>query len=153
VSFGPGQAQLKAGTGTDIEQVVTLLGEYPKVLLIVDGYTDNRGSEQLNDRLSLERAKSVQQALVADGLNATRIRTRGLASTDPIADNGTREVATRIVASSWCFLIPLAPSRRRPIRLQRGDWEGPAIEILVREGSELTPMPVRNVATSASAQQ
>jgi outer membrane protein OmpA-like peptidoglycan-associated protein len=91
VSFGPGQAQLKAGTGTDIEQVVTLLGEYPKVLLIVDGYTDNRGSEQLNDRLSLERAKSVQQALVADGLNATRIRTRGLASTDPIADNGTRE--------------------------------------------------------------
>lgn len=91
VSFGPGQAQFKAGTGTEVEQVVTLLRDYPKALLIIEGYTDNRGSEQLNDRLSLQRAKSVQQALVADGLNATRIRTRGLGSADPIADNDTRE--------------------------------------------------------------
>jgi outer membrane protein OmpA-like peptidoglycan-associated protein len=91
LSFGPSRAQFKAGTGTDVEQVVALLRDYPKALLLIEGYTDNRGSEQLNDRLSLQRAKSVQQALVADGLNATRIRMRGLGSTDPIADNGTRE--------------------------------------------------------------
>ena len=91
VSFSPGQAQFKAGTGTDVEEVVTLLRDNPKTLLIIEGYTDNRGSEQLNERLSLQRAKSVQQALVADGLNTTRIRTRGLGSADPIADNGTRE--------------------------------------------------------------
>jgi outer membrane protein OmpA-like peptidoglycan-associated protein len=91
VSFGPDQAKFKGGTDTDMEQVVTLLRDYPNALLIVEGYTDNRGSEQLNARLSLLRAKSVQQALVADDLNATRTRTRGLGSADPIADNGTRE--------------------------------------------------------------
>jgi outer membrane protein OmpA-like peptidoglycan-associated protein len=91
VSFGPGQAKFEAGTTTDLNQVVTLLRDYPKALLIIDGYTDNRGSEQLNDRLSLQRAKSVQQALVAYGLDATRIRTRGLGSADPVGDNHTRE--------------------------------------------------------------
>jgi outer membrane protein OmpA-like peptidoglycan-associated protein len=91
VSFGPGQAEFEAGSNTDLNQVVTLLHDYPNALLIIDGYTDNRGSERLNERLSLQRAKSVQQALVADGLNATRIRTRGLGSADPIADNSTRQ--------------------------------------------------------------
>jgi outer membrane protein OmpA-like peptidoglycan-associated protein len=91
LSFNPGEARFKAGTGTDVEQVITLLRDYPNALLIIEGYTDDRGSPQLNERLSLQRAKSLQQALVADGLNATRIRTRGLGSADPIADNGTRE--------------------------------------------------------------
>jgi OmpA-OmpF porin, OOP family len=91
VSFDSGQAKFKAGTDTDMEHVVKLLHDYPKALLIIDGYADNRGSDQLNHRLSRERAKSVQQALVADGLNATRIRTRGLGSADPIAPNSTRE--------------------------------------------------------------
>lgn len=91
VSFAPGHAQFKAGTGSDMQQVVKLLHDYPNTLLIIEGYTDNRGSTQLNDRLSLQRAKSVQQALVADGLTTTRLRTRGLGPADPIADNGTRE--------------------------------------------------------------
>jgi outer membrane protein OmpA-like peptidoglycan-associated protein len=90
VSFGPGQAKLEAGSNTDTEQVVKLLHDYPNALLIIEGYTDNRGSEHLNDRLSLERAKAVEQALVAEGLKATRIRTRGRGSADPTADNGTR---------------------------------------------------------------
>ena len=91
VSFGADQTEFKAGNGGDFRQVVTLLRDYPNALLIIEGYTDNRGSEQFNERLSLQRAKSVQQALVADGLNATRIRARGRGSADPIADNGTTE--------------------------------------------------------------
>jgi outer membrane protein OmpA-like peptidoglycan-associated protein len=89
VTFGPGQARFEAGVGTDVKQVAALLHKYPNTLLIIDGYTDNRGSKQLNERLSLARAKSVEQALVADGLMATRIRTQGLGSADPIADNAT----------------------------------------------------------------
>jgi outer membrane protein OmpA-like peptidoglycan-associated protein len=91
LSFAPGQARFKTGSDTDMAQVVTLLRDYPGVLLIIEGYTDSHGSEQLNDRLSLQRAKSVEQALVADGLKATRLRTRGLGSADPIADNGTQD--------------------------------------------------------------
>jgi outer membrane protein OmpA-like peptidoglycan-associated protein len=91
VSFAPGQAEFKTGTGSDMQQVVALLRDYPNTLLIIEGYTDNRGSKQLNDRLALQRAKSLQQALVADGLKATRLRTRGLGPADPIADNDTRE--------------------------------------------------------------
>jgi len=90
ISFGPGQAEFKANSATDVKQVVALLHEYPNVLLIIDGYTDNRGSKDLNNRLSLQRAKSVQQALVEDGLKATRLRTFGLGSADPIASNSTQ---------------------------------------------------------------
>jgi outer membrane protein OmpA-like peptidoglycan-associated protein len=91
LTFAPGQTRFKAGVGTDLKQVVALLHKYPDALLIIDGYTDNRGGKQLNEQLSLQRAKSVQQALLADGLKATRIRTRGLGSADPVGDNGTRE--------------------------------------------------------------
>jgi len=90
--FAPGQAdfEIKAGSGTHLAQLVRVLRRYPKARLIVEGYTDDRGSAQLNDRLSLERAAAVRQALVVHGLRATAIRTRGRGSAYPVADNGTR---------------------------------------------------------------
>ena len=91
VGFAAGRAHLNRGNETELEQIVTLLRDYPKTELIIDGYTDNRGSEQLNGQLSLKRAKAVREALVAHGLNAARVRTRGLGSANPIADNHTRE--------------------------------------------------------------
>jgi outer membrane protein OmpA-like peptidoglycan-associated protein len=90
-TFAAGKATFKAGKENDLDQVVTLLRDYPKADLIIDGYTDNRGSEHLNDRLSLERAEAVRHALVARGVDEKRIRARGLGSASPVADNHTRK--------------------------------------------------------------
>lgn len=69
--------------------MVTVLHDYPKTDLIIEGYTDNRGNEHRNDRLSLRRADAVRQALIARGVDEKRIRTRGLGSTNPVTDNHT----------------------------------------------------------------
>lgn len=89
-ALGPGASKLPSSVTTELQHVVAVLQDYPKADLMIDGYTDNRGSAQRNDRISLEHADAVKYALVKDGLEATRVTARGLGPADPVADNHTR---------------------------------------------------------------
>lgn len=55
----------------------------------VDGHADASGKAAYNQQLSVRRAQSVAQALIGIGMPAQNIRTRGLGSTEPVADNRT----------------------------------------------------------------
>jgi len=55
----------------------------------VDGHADASGKATYNQQLSVRRAQSVAQALIGIGMPAQNIRTRGLGSTEPVADNRT----------------------------------------------------------------
>ena len=57
----------------------------------VEGHTDSIGTEAYNDSLSLERARSVRRAIVAQGVEESRIRVRGFGESRPVAPNGTDE--------------------------------------------------------------
>ena len=59
--------------------------------VVVDGYTDSRGSKALNEKLSKRRAQAVADALVADGIAADRVSSEGKGPADPAADNATAE--------------------------------------------------------------
>ena len=59
--------------------------------VVVDGYTDSRGSKALNEKLSKRRADAVAKALADDGIAADRISTEGKGPADPIGDNATAE--------------------------------------------------------------
>ena len=59
--------------------------------LRVEGHTDNVGSAQYNQTLSLRRAEAVARALAAGGLPFDQIQVRGLGKDKPIVDNGTPE--------------------------------------------------------------
>ncbi len=61
----------------------------PNVAIIVEGHTDDRGSNQYNDRLSLLRAESVKNYLISKGINPNRIKTKGYGERKPIASNTT----------------------------------------------------------------
>jgi len=60
-------------------------------LVVIVGHTDSTGDEGHNMRLSLARAESVAEHLVANGIDANQIETLGLGPTSPIASNDTRE--------------------------------------------------------------
>lgn len=68
-----------------------LLAEFmqarPNVAIIVEGHTDSVGSHEVNDALSVERAESVREYLIKNGVSEYRIQTKGYGKRKPIADN------------------------------------------------------------------
>lgn len=74
----------KAAVGTAAD---TLRGTKERV--VVTGYTDSVGSDTYNLKLSERRANTVRDALVADGIAADRITTRGMGESNPVASNDT----------------------------------------------------------------
>jgi selenocysteine lyase/cysteine desulfurase len=87
ILFETNQAQIRAESDKLLERLVKLLNEHPEYVKVsVDGHTDERGSEALNQRLSEERAKSVMNYLVAHGVSADRLSARGLGASQPRVD-------------------------------------------------------------------
>src|ERR671932_1759894 len=89
ILFDLNKATLKPGAEQNIRRIAAVLQQYPNHQISVEGHTDSLGSEAYNQRLSEERAAAVRAALVAGGVDAGRITSRGFGETQPVADNGT----------------------------------------------------------------
>lgn len=89
-NFDTSSAKLKKAADKKLSEVVDFAAKYKDSNLAVSGHTDSRGSEKLNQKLSLSRAESVKAYLVKKGVSAARITTKGEASTRPVADNKTK---------------------------------------------------------------
>jgi len=91
VLFESGQAELKDDAQTSLVEVVDLLQSEPGKKIRIEGHTDSVGDAEANLNLSERRAKSVLDALVSLGVDASRITTIGLGEDFPIASNETEE--------------------------------------------------------------
>ena len=91
VLFDVDSATLKPGAYNEINRVTNVLNQYPQTRIQVAGHTDNTGSEQHNQALSERRAASVKNALIDQGVSASRITTVGFGEMQPIASNYTAE--------------------------------------------------------------
>jgi len=89
VLFDVGQATLTPGAYHSLSQLAGFLRAHPQESVVVEGYTDDTGSEQFNLDLSQRRAQAVKQALIAQNVAAQRIVTRAFGESFPIASNGT----------------------------------------------------------------
>lgn len=87
VLFDVGKAELKPGSYRAVEQLVQFLGEYPQRRVLIEGFTDSSGSDDLNQRLSQRRADAVQAALIERGIASNRVATRGYGEAFPRATN------------------------------------------------------------------
>jgi OmpA-OmpF porin, OOP family len=87
VLFDTGKATLKPGAYPTIERLATALKEVPARKVLIEGHTDNVGSDELNMELSQNRALSVQSALMQRGVQASQISTVGKGESTPIASN------------------------------------------------------------------
>lgn len=87
ILFDTGKADLKTEAKTNLSQMAEIMKKYPENVLTINGYTDNTGKEATNTSLSAKRAEAVKAQLIASGLTEASISTKGLGSTNPIADN------------------------------------------------------------------
>ncbi|HET8941926.1 MAG TPA: OmpA family protein [Rudaea sp.] len=89
VLFEVDQAELKPGSARVMDKLARALMDDPNSSVEIDGHTDSTGSREHNLDLSLRRAMSVKNYLVAHGVDAGRITTKGLGPDYPVASNAT----------------------------------------------------------------
>ena len=91
VEFATGKSTILQSSYPILDEVVRLLKVNPDIkLLAIEGHTDNRGSNALNEKLSADRAKAVLDYLVnKGGIDAPRLTSAGFGPQRPIADNAT----------------------------------------------------------------
>ena len=74
-----------------MDEIVTYLQKQPELKAIIEGHTDNIGSDNSNLTLSNNRAKSVIEYLVNKGIAINRLSPKGYGASQPIANNSTSE--------------------------------------------------------------
>jgi outer membrane protein OmpA-like peptidoglycan-associated protein len=89
VLFDFNKYSLKGDAQVKLAKVSGILLAYPNLKLQVEGYTDNIGSDEYNQKLSEERADTVRGFLVAQSVPDTNITAEGYGKNNPIADNST----------------------------------------------------------------
>ena len=89
VLFDFGKYTLKPETREKLAKVSGILLTHPDMHLQVEGYTDNVGSDEFNQKLSEQRADSVRDYLISQGISADSITSKGFGKTNPIASNDT----------------------------------------------------------------
>jgi len=91
IEFDTGKADIKPRYHDQVQRVVDFMKTYPTTNAEIEGYTDNVGAAKSNIALSQRRADAVRKAIVAGGINASRVTAKGYGPANPIADNATRE--------------------------------------------------------------
>jgi outer membrane protein OmpA-like peptidoglycan-associated protein len=89
VLFDFNKYTLKAEAREKLAKVSGILLAYPGLKLQVEGYTDNIGSDDYNQKLSEERADGVRDYLESQSVKEANISATGYGKSDPIADNST----------------------------------------------------------------
>lgn len=89
ILFAVNSSQLSDKSKANLEELATTLNKYPDTDILIEGHTDNSGSDELNQKLSEKRATSVAAYLIALTVSTERVTTSGYGELQPISDNTT----------------------------------------------------------------
>ena len=90
ILFDTGKSSIKEQSAEVLQNIIDILKEYPNARFTIDGHTDSVGSEKLNETLSKERASSVMNYLITNGIASNRLEHAGYGESRPIDSNKTR---------------------------------------------------------------
>jgi outer membrane protein OmpA-like peptidoglycan-associated protein len=89
VLFDTGKFDLRPIAREKLARLAGIVLAHPGLKLDIEGHTDSTGSDELNQKLSDQRADSVRKYLIEQGLPETSLIAVGFGKSMPVADNGT----------------------------------------------------------------
>lgn len=89
IFFATGSSKLLAKSFPSLKEVVKVMTDNPSYKIAVDGHTDNTGGDELNQKLSEDRAAAVKKYLIDNGVDESRITATGYGKNQPLVDNNT----------------------------------------------------------------
>jgi outer membrane protein OmpA-like peptidoglycan-associated protein len=89
ILFDSGKASFKQQTYPTLVSITEILKEYPYSRFLIEGHTDSDGSNEMNQTLSMNRAHSVKNYLIENGIKADRLEHTGFGETKPMDTNKT----------------------------------------------------------------
>ena len=91
IFFDTGKAELRPESGPELDRLVITLNETPKMVIEMRGHTDNTGSNEINAKLSQDRADAVREYFISKGIEPDRVASKGFGETKPVSTNDTDE--------------------------------------------------------------
>ena len=91
ITFATNSASISPNFNPVLQDVAKVVNNYEKTVLLIEGHTDDTGSESYNQQLSERRANSVKNLMVSFSVNPTRITTVGLGQYQPKVPNTSAE--------------------------------------------------------------
>ncbi|HYN40376.1 MAG TPA: OmpA family protein [Thermoanaerobaculia bacterium] len=91
ILFDVNKTTLKKDAELALAKLSAILSVFEKLQVRAEGFTDTTGKEELNMKLSAERARTVNDFLVAQGVAAGRLTHAGYGPANPVGDNATAE--------------------------------------------------------------
>jgi len=91
IRFDVNRATIKPESMGVINEIVALMQQTPSLNFSIEGHTDSDGDDKANQYLSQERAEAIKRAFINAGIDASRLKTKGLGESKPMSDNATHE--------------------------------------------------------------
>lgn len=113
IEFESGSHEILPDHEAELRRAARLLQRYPDLQIVIEGHTDDVGSDAYNQSLSEQRAAAVRRHLVTEyGVAEDRLAWRGYGESRPVADNATAEGRrrNRRVSVTMDDALPAAPS-------------------------------------------
>ncbi|HEX5170154.1 MAG TPA: OmpA family protein [Cyclobacteriaceae bacterium] len=93
--FAQGKATINPKSYPELDEVAQMMKENQKIVIQLEGHTDNVGSANANMKLSEERVESVKKYLVAQGIAKNRVKTKAFGGTQPLRNEMTPEARAK----------------------------------------------------------
>jgi OmpA-OmpF porin, OOP family len=96
-NFEPASTKLTSSSEQSVDELAHFLTSSPGSVIHIEGFADSTGNAAANESLSANRAESIKDALVAKGIDASRIESSGMGESNPVApnDNGQDRAQNR----------------------------------------------------------
>jgi outer membrane protein OmpA-like peptidoglycan-associated protein len=105
IFFDTNKFDIRDESKAELSKLIEFLNVNPTVHIEISGHTDNAGADQFNQTLSENRAKSVYDYLVTNGIAATRLVYKGYGKTQPIAPNTTDEEKAKNRRTEFMIIV------------------------------------------------